>query len=249
MRYEHQRLGNPAPVTGYLLMAALVLLACYGVRKKLPFLPLGSAASWLQFHIYLSLGSIGIFLLHLRSPIPHGVLESTLACVYGLTIASGFLGLYLSRTVPKRLARVGEEVIYERSGGLRARVREQAREVVLQAVTDAGTTTLANFYSERLFGFFEEPRNLVYQLRPSSDHRKALMGEMQDIRRYLTQTERAALEKLFALVRKKDDLDYHEALQTTLKLWLFGHIALTFLLLMLGGVHGIVAHVFTEGSF
>ena len=74
------------------------------------------------------------------------------------------------------------------------------------------------------------------------------MSEMQDLRRYLADTERGALEKIFALVRKKDDLDYHEAKQLTLKLWLFGHIALTWALLMIGCLHGILAHVFSEGT-
>ena len=248
VRWEHNRLGNPAPTTGYLLLAIIFVLAAYGLRKKLPFLPLGSSATWLQLHIYLSLGSVGLFLLHVRSPIPNGPLEALLASVYVVTVASGLFGLYLSRTVPKRLARVGEEVIYERIGGLQGRLRQQARSVVLETVTESGTTTLADFYTQHLFRFFEQPRGLAYQLRPSSEGRKALMGEMQDLRRYLSDSERAALETLFSLVRKKDDLDYHQALQRALKLWLFGHIALTCLLLLLGCLHGSLAHAFVEGS-
>ena len=39
------------------------------------------------------------------------------------------------------------------------------------------------------------------------------MREMQDLRRYLSEQEQAACERLFALVRRKDDLDFHDARQ------------------------------------
>jgi ATP/ADP translocase len=38
-------------LSGWILLALIVFLALYNVRKALPFLPLGSSASWLQFHI------------------------------------------------------------------------------------------------------------------------------------------------------------------------------------------------------
>jgi hypothetical protein len=49
-------------------------------------------------------------------------------------------------------------------------------------------------------------------------------------------------------LRRKDDLDFHEARQKLLKLWLFGHIALTCTLVLLALVHGLVAHAFHGGA-
>ena len=46
------------------MLAAILFLALYNVRKKLPFLPLGSSTAWLQWHLYVGIGSVGVFALH-----------------------------------------------------------------------------------------------------------------------------------------------------------------------------------------
>src|ERR1044072_552016 len=89
---REQHLGSTAHATGYLLLAAVLFLASYNLRKKLPFLPIGSSASWLQWHLYVAVGTLGVFVLHAGWTWPNGILESTLAVVYLLTMASGFLG-------------------------------------------------------------------------------------------------------------------------------------------------------------
>jgi len=245
---QERSLRSSAFTTGYLLLAALAFLALYNVRKKLPFLPLGSSAAWLQWHIYVGLGSMGVFALHVGPKWPNGTLETTLAIIYWLTFASGLAGLYLTRTIPRQLTRVGAELIYERIPSLRRQVRTQAGQVVLQSVAASGATTLADFYAARLYDFFQWPRGMRYLLRPTSALRRSLMREMQDLRRYLSDHEQAACERLFALVRRKDDLDFHEARQKLLKLWLFVHISLTYTLLVLALAHGLLAHVFDGGA-
>src|SRR5262245_61309716 len=143
-RAQERGLGTSAFTTGYLLLATVLFLALYNVRKKLPFLPVGSSAGWLQGHIYAAVGSIGLFGLHAGVPWPTGVLNSALAIVYLATVASGLVGLYFTRTIPRQLARVGKEVIYERIPALRLQVRTQAGEAVLHSVTASGATTLAD---------------------------------------------------------------------------------------------------------
>ena len=81
-------------------------------------------------------------------------------------------------------------------------------------------------------------------MRPTSALRRSLMREMQDLRRYLSEPEQAGCERLFTLVRRKDDLDFHDARQRALKLWLFGHIGLTYALLLLAVLHAVLAHAF-----
>ena len=247
--WVHERnLRSSAFTTGYLLLAAIVFLALYSVRKKAPFLPLGSATAWLQWHLYVGMASAGIFLLHAGPGWPNGWLEGTLATVYSLTFTSGLFGLYLSRTIPRQLARVGSEVIYERIPALRRQIALQANQTVLDGVTASGATTLAEFYTARLYKFLQCPRGAVYLVRPTSILRRALMREMQDVRRYFCEQEQPACERLFALVRRKDELDFHEARQMLLKLWLFAHIALTYGLLAMAAVHALVVHVFHGSS-
>jgi hypothetical protein len=248
MRAEHRALQPSAYTTGYLLLAAIGFLALYNLRKKLPSLPLGSSAAWLQWHIYVGMGTIGIFALHVGPNWPRGLLDVTLAIVYLLTVGSGFVGLYLSRTIPAQLARVGREVIYERIPGLRNQVRKQASELALQTVAASGATTLADFYTTRLYEYFEQPRGWAYDLRPTTVRRRAIMSELHDVRRYLSDQEQTFCERFFALVRTKDDLDFHESRQRILKLWLFAHIGLTCSLVILATLHGLLALAFAGGG-
>src|SRR5262245_22861234 len=97
MRVVERGLGRTEFLTGYSLLAMIVFLALYNVRKKLPFLPLGNASAWLQWHIYVALGSGGVFALHAGLALPSGILERCLSGLYLLTFCSGLAGLYLSR--------------------------------------------------------------------------------------------------------------------------------------------------------
>jgi hypothetical protein len=248
IRAKQQSLQPTAFTTGYLLFAAIGFLTLYNLRKRSPFLKLGSSAAWLQWHLYVGMGTIGIFALHVGSHLPRGPLNVTLAAIYLLTIGSGLVGLYLSRTIPAQLARVGREVIYEQIPAIRHQVRRQVNELVLQSVSASGATTLADFYTARLYDYFEQSRGWLYNLRPTTARRRALMSEMQDLRRYLSDQEQSFCERLFALVRTNDDLDFHESRQRILKLWLFVHIGLTCSLVLLATLHGILAMAFAGGG-
>jgi hypothetical protein len=248
VRLQERALSSPAFTTGYLLLAAVFFLALYNIRKKLPFLPPGSSAAWLQWHLCVGMGSAGLFVLHAGPTWPNGTLETLLALTYWLTFGSGLIGLYFTRAIPRQLSRVGEEVIYERIPAYRRQVAREANETVLGAVSASGATTLADFYTARLYDFIHNPRGAAYQLWPTTSLRKALMREMQDVRRYLSDQEQLACERLFALARRKDDLDFHEARQKLLKLWLFAHIALTWVLVLLALIHGLVTHAFHGGA-
>jgi hypothetical protein len=85
-------------------------------------------------------------------------------------------------------------------------------------------------------------------LRPTTRLRRALMAEMQDLSRYLSTAEKTLFERFFALVRKKDDLDFHAARQGLLKSWLFVHIGLNYALLLLTLVHAATVHAFWGGA-
>jgi hypothetical protein len=234
--------------TGYLMLAAVLFLAAYNLRKKLPSLPLGSSTAWLQWHLYVGFGSLAVFAMHAGCKWPTGVLETALAVVYLCTAGSGLLGLYLTRTIPAQLARVGEEVIYERIPLLARQVQRQAGDSVLEAVNASGTTTLADFYTANLYDFFHSRRGVTYFMRPTTALRKALMHDLQSLRRYLSEGELMAYERLFSLVRRKDDLDFHAARQGMLKGWLFVHIGLTYTLVTLAILHGFLALAFRGGA-
>jgi hypothetical protein len=249
--YTHRlegQLRSPNFFTGWVLLVAIASLMALALRKRLPAPPLGSAAAWLQVHIYTGIGSAGLFLLHIRWRWPGGWFEGTLAALFAATFASGVIGLYWTRTLPRRLSRLGEEVIYERIAAIRGQLRERAQIAVLSAVRDGGGTTLGEFYNGCLQDFFSQHRGWLYRLWPTAALRKRLLADLTDVMRYLSDEEQRTAEDLFALVRRRDDLDYHEALQWRLKAWLFVHIALTYPLVLAAVLHAWLAHVFYGGA-
>ncbi len=248
LRWREAGLHATSFDTGYILFAALLFLGLYNVRKKLPVLPWTTSAGWLQTHIYVGLSTAVVFGLHVSWRVPDGFLETALTALFAATFVSGLIGLYWTRTLPRKLAKVSEEVIYERIPTLRSQLRDRAQHSILDTVHAAGATTLGAFYSDRLHSFFERPRGLRYYLFPNNRLRKQLLAELTEINRYLSEPERKTCEQLFALVRRRDDLDYHAALQWRLKAWLFLHIGLTYPLLAVASLHGVLAHLFDGGS-
>src|SRR5215211_5164806 len=101
-RWSHE-LSNYAYLSGWVLMAVMVLLALYNMRKRLPFLSLGSSEAWLQIHIYAGFFAVVLFLMHVGFRMPTGWFEGTLAWLYVLVTGSGIAGLWLSRVLPRRL--------------------------------------------------------------------------------------------------------------------------------------------------
>lgn len=234
--------------TGWLLFGAIGFLAAFNLRKKAPAPGLGSGAAWMQAHIYTGLATVGVFAMHTSLRWPRGVVEGSLTLLYFATFVSGLVGLYWSRTLPKRLSRVGQEVIYERIPAMRGVFRDRAQATVLQMVRSGGTTTLGEFYAARLHDYFSRRRGWSYRFWPDSGLRKALLAELTEVTRYLSDAERRTAEDLFSLVRSRDDLDYQEALVWRLRTWLFVHIGLTYPLMAAACLHAGIAHVFSGGA-
>ncbi|MGI9515777.1 MAG: hypothetical protein ACR2NP_01915 [Pirellulaceae bacterium] len=239
-------LRNPAWTTGYLLMGCLLFLTAYNWRKKLSFIPrLGSSRAWMQAHIYVALASNVIFVSHIGFAFPNGSFEQLLATLYVIVAASGIYGLYITRTTPKRLTALNNEVIFEQIPILRRRLVQRARQLIRNSAES--TDVLARFYVNHLVHFLERPRSLAWQLAPSQRRSRQLVLNIRALDRYLSDSGRESGRQLAQLVREKDDLDYHRALQGRLKIWLFVHIGLTYGLLITAVLHGLLAHSFGGG--
>src|SRR5438874_2660778 len=63
---DHRSIGGTplGLVLGTISLGIFVFAALLGVRKKLPFLPLGNVQRWLRAHIWLTLLTIPLVLLH-----------------------------------------------------------------------------------------------------------------------------------------------------------------------------------------
>ena len=244
IRYHADTLRPSAFTSGYILISSVFFLALFNLRKKLSFLPLGRASFWMQLHIYIGIATMVIFGMHVGWRPPNGILETCLFILFMMTSMSGIIGLYLSRTIPRRLSKLREEIIYERIPQFRSQVRNEAHAVVVGLVSDVPSDTIADYYTTRLTEYFVKPRSFFYFLNPNSRLRNTLRNELSNLQRYCSESELVAGERLSRLIDKRDDLDYHQALQGSLKWWLFTHIGLTYALVTVAVLHTIMVHAF-----
>ena len=230
-------------ITGWTLLGVVGLLMSYNLRKRLTFLPfLGSSRAWMQIHIYFGFTAVVIFLFHIGFRLPDGKFESLLAILFLFVSVSGFYGLYITRVVPRKLTSVNEEVVFERIPSMRSQIQKQAREISVNCAKLA--PAVADFYLQRLAAFFEGRRSVLYYALPTGHLKRSLMRELNNIDRYLSKTGRQPSEELKNLISRKDDLDFHQAMQGRLKLWLFVHIATTYGMLVLAVFHVVLVHAF-----
>lgn len=234
-------------LTGWVLFTLVIGLTMYNIRKKLPFLPLGSSATWLQLHIYAGLLTFVIFAMHVDWRLPNGIFESILAGLYLGVFASGVIGLLLSRLIAVRLTTRGPEIIFERIGRARNRARSAVERLVLDCVAETDSTAVPEFYTARLEPYFEKPRNRLSHLMQSSRSRQALLNEIDAHQRFLNDQEREVMRQISDYIHVKEDLDYQYVHQAVLKYWLFAHIPLTYMLLVFTVVHVLVVYAFSGG--
>jgi hypothetical protein len=226
-----------AVYSGWLLLALVLVLTFFNARKKLPFLPLLSASTWMQAHIYLGWLACFVFVLHVRIRIPDGWVEGLLAAIFGLVAASGAFGLWLSRWLPPRLVLSGESLVYERIPALRHRLAEEARELVRRAETETHSSSLADLYLQVLNPYFLRVPPPFTSLMGDDRAFHRVKLELESARRYLNEAEKGFASQLADLIEAKRNLDQQLAGQRLLKRWLFIHIPLTYSLLVLIAAH------------
>lgn len=242
LAHESASLRNPAWTSGWLLMGAILFLTALSARKRLSCLPLGRMAWWLQAHIHVGWASIVLFFLHSGFSVPNGWFEQSLATLFLLLASSGLLGLWITRTGPKQLSKLPIEIRYEEIADRRRRLEERVHGIVLRSAETTGV--LADFHLEETAPFFGQSRPLAYWIWPGSARRRKIELELSLLDRYLTDAQRQVARELAIAVRERDDLDYHQAIQGRLKLWLFAHIALTYSLWVLIAIHVVLVYAF-----
>ncbi len=241
-------LRDPSFLTGWLLAGGIAFLAIYNTRKKLPFLPLGRSAVWLQAHIYVGLLVVLVFLLHTSFAVPNGPVEVSLWVLFVAVAGSGLIGIALSRALARFLHLRGERVIFERIPVFRARLAEEVRDLAQKSVSDIASTTIAQYYATRLHDYFRGPQHFFAHLRRSEDPLLRMQREIKSLERYLDERGKDILAEIESRVVAKNNLDFQYALQLVLKLWLFVHIPLTYGLILIAVVHMVLVFAFSAGT-
>ncbi|MEO8615351.1 MAG: hypothetical protein ABI600_09435 [Luteolibacter sp.] len=237
-----------AYLSGWVLFAAMLFLTFFNLRKRIPFLRVGSASFWMQLHLYVGVFSGALFFVHIGWTWPAGTFHQLLAWCYVIVFVTGVLGLWISRTFPRKLTVAGYETPFERIPHARASLREEAEALVLAGVDGQISPVIAEFYTKKLGVFFTNSCNRWAHLRQSRAPQAAHVSQFDEVRRYAKKGEGEMLEKLRDLVARKHMLDYQYSLQSALRLWLFAHIPLSYALLIFSVLHIILVHAFSGSS-
>lgn len=237
MNYESERLGAPAFVTGAAALAGLFLLLALGVRRRLPFWPLGTVATWTQVHLYVGIFTTAVYAMHVPVLLVDGVFETILATLFLTVSGSGFYGIYASRSLPRKLTAIEGQQRFDRVAFHRGQIAETAAGVVSDLSETAAARVLSTFYQHALQPFFISRPSLAYVIAPVGVRRRRLLGDLKELDRYLESDGRKAAGKFAALVRKRDDLDYQYALQLRLRIWVVVHAFLSLVLIAASLIH------------
>jgi len=250
--WAHQRFAPRLPnfdyLSGWTLLLAIVFLAGYNLRKKLPFLPLGSSETWLQWHIYVGYFTFVLFVVHLEFRPPSGWFEIVFSIIFAIVMLSGIGGLFLTRQIPKRLTILGDEVIFERVPTYRKMLLDRAEKIATDSTAETQSATLLEFYSKNLRDFFATRPVFWRNTFGNGRGLFRILAKVEDLKRYTNEREREILTRFAELLREKRRLEFHYALQGWLKAWLFIHIPFTYSLLLFSVVHVILVYGFSAGA-
>lgn len=244
--HAERSLGKASVITGYALFAVILSLGFLKVRKRLLVLPLGTVREWMLGHIVLGAVSVPLYFQHTGSLWPGGRYEQAIAVAFYVVTLSGITGYLLQRLLPRRLADIEGEVIYERIPAEVAALRQEVEELILKAVKELGSDTLGRYYTESLEWFFWRPRFLAGHVLGSGRSASWIRGRITALRRYLNEGERAYLGRIEELALRKSRLDAHYALQGVLKFWLFLHVPASALLVLLACWHLLVVNIYAQ---
>jgi hypothetical protein len=235
--------------SGWLLFGSFLLLALYGMRKKFPFLPLGTTSSWLQLHLGVGLLSGYLFLLHTGFVWPQGRFEVALYFIYLVLMVSGFIGWFLMRWLPKAMRTDVENLHPSRIPSRLREILEEGDALVLKVEEGALSERIIMGYTEviRPFlnaspGFFQSKRHSELEVPTPIVHKLAEYLPPSVL--FSTESSRP----FHGLIREKADLDRMVVYQRWIRGWLFLHVPLTAVLFILIVLHTILVLGFSSGG-
>ena len=212
-------------IAGYALMLFAGLL---GARKKVPTWRLGRAQTWMRGHLWLGLLSFPLILFH-GGFAWRGPLTAILMLLLFIVIISGLFGAALQHFLPRIMtAQVPLETIYEEIPHIRAQLLAEADELAEASNIDAEIGDRSRFdeiYRQRI--------------RP---HLEAAPAEMFfSIRAAVAPVFYPVIAALERICEEQRQLNRQKRLYHWLHAWLLVHVPLSIALLVLGGIHAVVA--------
>ena len=128
---EHQTVGG-TPLGlwfGAISLAIFVFAALLSLRKKIPLWRVGTVQRWLRAHIWLTLLTIPLILLHSGFRLG-GPMTTLLMALYALVMVSGIYGLFLQHLMPRLMKeRLPAETVFEQIPHIRTQLATAAEKM------------------------------------------------------------------------------------------------------------------------
>ncbi len=224
-------------ITGYALMVFEGLL---GARRKVPVWRLGKAQTWMRGHLWLGVLTLPLILFH-AGFVFRGPLTFVLMMLFFGVYLSGILGAVLQHYLPALLtSRIPLETIYEEIPHVRQQLCDEADELVESLAVEVEHVDKVRFreaYRSTIRPFLEAPGDTAV---PLAD-RQASQRVFESLRRTLPSGLHPVLSDLQNICEEERQLTRQRRIYHWLHVWLLVHVPLSIALLVLGGVHAIVA--------
>lgn len=246
-------------IAGYFLMVFAALL---GLRKKYPLLRVGRAATWMRGHLWLGFLSFPLILFHAGFS-ANGTLAAWLMGLMIAVIATGVTGALLQHYLPALMTRlVPLETIYEEIPKIREQLRREADKLAAPllspslasnsiSVTRPGAPNRASIieleaeemghfrdlYASRIQKFLAQPNQGKNECA-DSEQSSAMFAAL---RLHLPETVHPVLADLEHICEEARQLNRQELIYRYLHGWLLIHVPLSLALILLGGIHAVVA--------
>jgi hypothetical protein len=229
-------IGLAFGIAGYLLMLFEGLL---GARKKVPVWRLGRAQTWMRAHLWLGMITLPLILFHAGFAF-RGPLTFVLMLLFFVVYASGIVGAALQHYLPSMItSRVPLETIYEEIPHVRRQLRDEADALVDSLAVEVEHDDKVRFresYRTAIRPFLDEPH-------PDTELAKERKATVlfESLRRGLPAALHPAVGGLEGICEEERQLILQRRIYHWLHAWLLVHVPLSIALLVLGGVHAVLA--------
>jgi hypothetical protein len=219
----------------YGILASLLMVgaALYGIRRRKPGLNVGTSRTWVLFHIYGGTVFMLLVFMHSGFRFPTGALNWWLLSLSLWVTVSGILGIVLQQWLPKILTSgLSVEAVYERIPELVTQIRMRAENLI-----ETCTDPVQEFYRKNIASALAIPQpKLIYYLDITGGI-QSRTRQFEYLRRVLSMEEQEKLDRLESMFKTKLELDAHYTLQKALRWWLYTHVPLSIVLLVLVALH------------
>jgi hypothetical protein len=128
---EHHTVGG-TPLGlwfGSISLGIFIFAALLSLRKKIPLWRIGTVQRWLRAHIWLTILTIPLVILHSGFRLGGGM-TTFLMLLYAIVMVSGFYGLFLQHLMPRLMKeRLPAETVFEQIPHIRAQLAAAAEKL------------------------------------------------------------------------------------------------------------------------